>query len=43
MIRLTPDEFAQRLSQENSFMRNVVAGPRLWLMGDEDAFRRLAA
>jgi len=40
---MTPREFAQKLADDDGFARSVLKGPKLWLMGDENDFAKLAA
>jgi predicted nucleotidyltransferase len=40
---LTPREFAVKLGVGDGFARSVAQGARLWVMGDEDDFAKLAA
>ena len=36
---LTSKELARRIKQEDSFLRRVLAQPKIWVIGDEDALR----
>lgn len=37
----SPEEFRVRVQTEDGFLRNVLAAPKLFLIGDEDALRTL--
>ena len=39
----SPEEFRTRVQTEDGFLRNVLTGPKLFLIGDEDALRALVA
>jgi len=39
----SPEEFRMRAQAGNGFLRNVLTGPKLFLIGDEDALRALVA
>ncbi len=41
-LPLTHKELAQRLANGDPFIRNVLAGPKIMLIGDEDALREVA-
>jgi predicted nucleotidyltransferase len=38
-VRMTPEEFDERIRQRDHFVQSVVDGPRIPLIGDEDALR----
>jgi predicted nucleotidyltransferase len=38
----TPDRFAEMVSRDDHFLMDVLAGPRIWLVGDERVLERLA-
>lgn len=38
-----PDEFRARLRASSAFLRNVLDGPKLWLVGTEDELEALAS
>ncbi|HEY4082298.1 MAG TPA: nucleotidyltransferase domain-containing protein [Burkholderiaceae bacterium] len=40
---MRPQDFARRLSEGDGFARSVMAGRRLWLIGDEDDLGKLVA
>lgn len=40
---LTPREFAERVKRKDHFLSSVLAGPKLFVIGDEDEAARLAA
>jgi predicted nucleotidyltransferase len=40
---MAPREFARKLADGDGFARSVAKGPRLWLIGSEDDFAKLAA
>jgi predicted nucleotidyltransferase len=39
----SPDEFRTRAKKGNGFLHNVLTGPKLFLIGDENALRALVA
>ncbi len=41
-VRITPEEFRDRLQRRDHFIHSVLGGPKIFLMGDEDALDRLA-
>ena len=41
-VVLTPKEFAERLEQNDPFLTRVLAGPKIFVIGDQDALARLA-
>jgi len=41
-VALTQEELARRLADGDPFIENVLAGPKVMLIGDEDALRQVA-
>lgn len=41
-VTMTPEEFSRRASDEDAFVRTLIESPRLWIIGNEDEFGRLA-
>lgn len=42
-VLYSPDEFRSRVQSQDGFLQNVLASPRLFLIGNEDALRALVA
>jgi predicted nucleotidyltransferase len=40
---VTPEEFRERLDRHDGFLRNVVEGPKVFVIGNEETLRTLAA
>ncbi len=41
-VVLTPDEYRNRVQSGDAFLQGVMAGPRLYILGDDDEAERLA-
>jgi len=42
-VLFSPEEFRMKVQAKDGFLQNVLAGPKLFLVGDEDALRALVA
>jgi len=42
-VTMTPDEFAERMASPSAFLMNVMRLEKIFIRGDEDVLRRLAA
>ncbi len=42
-VLFSPEEFRTKIQAQDGFLQNVLASPRLFLIGDEDALRTLVA
>lgn len=42
-VLFSPEEFRMKVQAQDGFLQNVLASPRLFLIGDEDALRALIA
>lgn len=42
-VLFSPEEFRMKVRAQDGFLQNVLASPRLFLIGDEDALRALVA
>lgn len=42
-VLFSPEEFRMKAQAKDGFLQNVLAGPKLFLVGDEDALRTLVA
>jgi predicted nucleotidyltransferase len=42
-VLFSPEEFRMKVQAKDGFLQNVLAGPKLFLVGDEDALRTLVA
>jgi predicted nucleotidyltransferase len=40
---VSPEEFRERLSRNDGFLRNVIEGPKIFVIGNEETLRTLAA
>jgi predicted nucleotidyltransferase len=40
---VSPEEFRERLSRNDGFLRNVIEGPKVFVIGNEETLRALAA
>jgi len=40
---VSPEEFRERLSRNDGFLRNVIEGPKVFVIGNEETLRTLAA
>ena len=40
---VSPEEFQERLSRNDGFLRNVIEGPKVFVIGNEETLRALAA
>jgi predicted nucleotidyltransferase len=39
---ITPEEYRERLSRQDGFLRNVLEGPKIFVVGNEETLRTLA-
>lgn len=39
VVRYTPDKLASRLDSKNAFVKNVISGPKSWIIGSESVLK----